>query len=215
LNVEALEGRTLLSSYGVVLKGISPYGGEPVFVDVRHNFIPWGSWDVNGYHPDPSLQLTAQGYPLSNASTYAFLTNYPDGIYQVGYQGTATLNFDGIGKNNGSFVLGSDGYYHGSITINHAWYDGQSLVLHASGLDPSHPLASLSIITPGSSATPNQEYTTQFLNQLQPFSELRFVEWTATINSTEQNWSDRVPADWFTSAGPWRRLVRRHHRTLE
>ena len=28
------------------------------------------------------------------------------------------------------------------------------------------------------------------------------MEWTQTINSTEQNWSDRVPADWFTSAGP-------------
>ena len=28
------------------------------------------------------------------------------------------------------------------------------------------------------------------------------MEWTQTINSSEQNWSDRVPADWFTSAGP-------------
>ena len=143
----------------MVLKGISPWGGEPDFVDVRHNFLPWGSWDANGYHPDPNLKLTAQGYPLSTASTYGFLTNYPDGTYQVSYQGTASLDFEGIGKNNGPFTLGSDGYYHGSITINHSWYNGSSLVLHATGLDPSHPLANLSIITPGYSSSPRPRST--------------------------------------------------------
>jgi hypothetical protein len=202
LTVECLEGRTLLSSYGVVVKGIGPWTGEPQFIDARHNLIPWGSWDVHGYHSDPSLKLTPQGYPLSNASTFGFLTNYPDGVYQVSYQGKADLFFAGIGANNGPFTLGSDGYYHGSITINHSWYNGSALVLHAQGLDPSKPFGNMSIIPPGYSTPLTQEYTSTFLKQLQPFSELRFVEWTQTINSTEKNWSDRVPPDWFTAAGP-------------
>src|SRR5438067_1442672 len=127
LSVETLEGRTLMSSYGVVLKGISAWEGQPEFVDVRHNLLPWGHWDVSGYHSDPTIPLTPQGYPTAPASTYGFLSNYPDGVYQVSYTGKASLSFDGIGQNNGSFSLGSDGYYHGSITINHALFNHDSL----------------------------------------------------------------------------------------
>src|SRR5437762_1132705 len=161
LGVEALEGRTLMSSYGVVLKGISGWSGSPQFVDVRHNLLPWGSWDSNGYQSDPTIPLTPQGYPTRTAaaSTYAFVDNYPDGIYQVSYKGKATLSFDGVAQNNGSFTLGSDGYYHGSITVNHAWFNHESLVLHASGFDTSNPFGNLSIITPGYNTPLTQEYT--------------------------------------------------------
>jgi hypothetical protein len=130
------------------------------------------------------------------------MANYPDGVYQVSYTGDAILTFAGIGQNNGSFSLGSDGYYHGSITVNHAWYDHASLVLHVTGLDTSNPFGNLSIITPGYSTPLTQEYTSTFLHDLQPFSDLRFVEWTQTINSTQTNWSDRVQPNYFTSAGP-------------
>src|SRR4051812_31654699 len=99
LSVEALEGRALMSSYGVDLKGISAWGGEPTFIDVRHTFLPWGIWD-GGFKSDPTLPLTPQGYPTGPgaAATGAFVDNYPDGTYQVSYKGTATLVFDGVGK---------------------------------------------------------------------------------------------------------------------
>src|SRR5689334_16035898 len=73
LGIEALEDRALMSAYGVVLKGVSTWGGEPDFVDVRHNFLPWFTWGSADNKLDPTIPLTPQGYPTAkSASTYAF-----------------------------------------------------------------------------------------------------------------------------------------------
>ena len=138
LGVEALEGRALMSTYGVVLKGVSAWWVSPNSSTCDIISFPGAGLgrprgpNLNQTEPRPSPCPTG-----SSHRTGVFLTNYPDGIYQVSYQGTATLDFEGIGKNNGPFTLGSDGYYHGSITINHSWYNDESLVLHATGLDAS------------------------------------------------------------------------------
>src|SRR3954452_3919301 len=106
LGVEALESRALMSTYGVVLKGPSIWGGEPVFTDLRHILAPWGSNINGGYQSDPTIPLTPQGYPIGvganpgSVSTGCFVGNYPDGVYQVSYSGKANLFFDGVGRNN-------------------------------------------------------------------------------------------------------------------
>ena len=97
LGVEALEGRALMSTYGVVLKGPSIWGGEPIFTDLRHILANWGS-TTGGYQPDPTIALTPQGYPTDGgadggtAATGCFVGNYPDGVYQVSYSGTVNLS---------------------------------------------------------------------------------------------------------------------------
>ena len=40
------------------------------------------------------------------------------------------------------------------------------------------------------------------MQDLQPFSYIRMVEWNNTINSTQVNWSDRVTQNYFTACGP-------------
>ena len=91
--MEGLEDRTLLSSTGVNVKGITPWAGEPTTVDVRPILQPWGQLNGDTYSSDPTLKLTAQGYPLSNAGTFTSMGGYPNGTYQVSYSGTATLSF--------------------------------------------------------------------------------------------------------------------------
>jgi hypothetical protein len=200
--VELLENRTLLTSIGVDVKGSSTWAGDPTWVNVRNLFVPWGQYSSPSI-PNPSLKLTADGYPLAPAATYAFINNYPDGQYQVSYQGTAILSFGGIGQLTTPATLGSDGLYHGVVTVNHALNpNNPSLILGVSGLNASNPFDNLQIIMPGYGTKPTQIFTNSLLQDLQPFSDIRMVEWNNTINSTQVNWQDRVTQNYFTSSGP-------------
>ncbi len=200
--LELLENRTLLSTIGVNVKGSSPYAGDATWVDVRHLFLPWGQV-TSPYGPNPSLPLTSTGYPLAPAATYANIANYPDGLYQVSYQGTVTLTFGGVGHITTPPTRGSDGLYHEVVTVNHTWSPSNPiLVMLATGESSSNPFGNLQIITPGYGTNPTQEFTNSLLQDLQPFSYIRMVEWNNTINSTQVNWQDRVTQNYFTACGP-------------
>ena len=54
-----------------------------------------------GHQPDTAIPLTADGYPLANATTCFNLANYPDGNYGFSYTGTATVAFSDIGNSPG------------------------------------------------------------------------------------------------------------------
>ncbi len=45
----------------------------------------------------------------------------------------------------------------------------------------------------GNGTTPEPMFTPAFLQKLQPFSSIRFMNWEETNYSTQANWSDRVP----------------------
>ena len=202
-SLELLENRTLLSTIGVNVKGNSPWAGDATWVDVRHLFLPWGEILGGNYSPDPSLPLTSTGYPLATAGTYANIANYPDGLYQVSYQGTATLSFWGVGQLTTPATLGSDGLYHAVVTVNHLWDPSNPiLMMQVSGLNSLNQFGDMHIIMPGYGANPTQEFTNSLLQDLQPFSYIRMVEWNNTINSTQVNWQDRVTPNDFTACGP-------------
>lgn len=202
-SLELLENRTLLSTIGVNVKGNSPWAGDATWVDVRHLFLPWGKILGGNYSPDPSLPLTSTGYPLATAGTYANIANYPDGLYQVSYQGTATLSFRGVGQLTTPATLGSDGLYHAVVTVNHLWDPSSPiLVMQVSGLNSSNKFRDLHILMSGYGTNPTQEFTNSLLHDLQPFSYIRMMEWNHTINSTQVNWQDRVTPNDFTACGP-------------
>ncbi len=200
--LELLENRTLLSTIGVDVKGNSPWAGDATWVDVRHLFLPWGQV-TSPYGPNPSLQVTSTGYPMAPAATYANIANYPDGLYQVSYQGTVNLTFGGIGQITTPATLGTDGLYHAVVTVNHTWSPSNPiLIMLATGESSSNPFGNLHIIAPGYGINPTQEFTNSLLQDLQPFSLIRMVEWNNTINSTQVNWQDRVTQNYFTACGP-------------
>ncbi|QEH36754.1 TAP-like protein [Aquisphaera giovannonii] len=193
-SLESMEGRLLLSQTGVNVKQQTDYLNAPVWVDVRDSLRGWTNLNDNGY----ITSLTPQGYPLVTARTFTSMTGYPAGAYSVSYSGTATLTFSGIASSVTPFTLGADGLYHGTVTINNT---KGLLGIQASGLDPSHPFGDLHIITPGYGTAPNQSqiYTDTFLQSIQPFSYLRFLEWDGYGGPSEVNWSDRFePGDFQT-----------------
>jgi hypothetical protein len=192
---DSLESRTMLSAdVGVNLGINNPYEQDELWVDVTRYSLGW--WQLNP--SDPPLQLTALGFPKESAATSIDMGNYPDGVYQASYRGTATITFGGIGQNNGAFTLGADGAYHGSVDVRHSRYPTGQLSISVTGIDPNNQFTNFHIITPGYSS--GQEFTNAFLQKLQPFTSIRFVQWSATINSSQVNWADRVLPDAYQYA---------------
>ena len=72
------------------------------------------TWELVGDPSEttPVIPVNANDYPLVPATTFANLLSYPDGDYQLSYQGTATVSFGGIGYLAGPVVTNSNGCEH-------------------------------------------------------------------------------------------------------
>jgi hypothetical protein len=194
---EGLEPRIALSSaqIGINLDGNYWGDGSPIWTDLRNQSTGWSA--TNG----STLALTADGYPLADASTSFDAIGYPSGDYQFSYTGSGTLSFTG-----GSQIVGpvttTNGVTTGTIQVNIG--PNAYIQMQATGIDPSNPMDNFHLMMPGygNGTTPEPMFTPDFLRALQPFSDIRFLNWTVTNNSTLANWSDRVQPNAFLSNGP-------------
>ena len=75
--------------------------------------------------------------------------------------------------------------------------------MSVTGVAPSDPMGSFHLMMPGygDGTTPAPMFTPDFLRALQPFSDIRFMDWAETNRSTVANWSDRVPPGAFSTDG--------------
>ena len=194
---ESLEPRiTLSADIGVNLQSNGMYNEDPIWTDL-HNLST--TWQAPG-----SVPMTADGYPLANDWTWFTLANYPDGNYQFSYTGTATLAFSDIGQLAGPVTV-SGGVTSGTVSVNHQAGDHSALVMNVAGVNPASPMDNFHLMMPGygNGTTPVPMYTPAFLKQLQPFSNIRFMDFGNTNGSTLANWSDRVPANAFITGGDY------------
>ncbi len=199
-----LESRLVLSNIGVVLDFNSPESGSPVWVDVHNLFNTWGSvsspWTDQGQIP-----VNSDNYPLEPASTFANLNDYPDGDYQLSYQGSGTVSFSGIGSLSGPLVT-SNGVTTGTVVVNKTTSPGYNdgLILTVTNVSATSTISNFHLYTPGYGSDPTQMFTNQFLNQLKPFSTIRYENWMQVIGSTISTWQQRTPPTSFlatTSSG--------------
>ena len=73
--------------------------------------------------------------------------------------------------------------------------------MQVTGLNAASPMGNFHLMMPGygNGTTPEPMFTPAFLQQLKPFSDIRFMGWEAINNSTLANWADRVtPSDFIT-----------------
>ncbi len=204
---EGLESRTLLSAdIGVNLGTNSIYENEPIWTDV-HNLA--AAWTLTG-NPSGSVPLTADNYPLANAWTQFDLGNYPDGDYQLSYTGSATVNFWGDGQLAGPVTTGANGVTTGTVVVHHS-QGGNFLYMSVFNINTANPMDNFHLYMPGYSPSSNQMFTNAFLQQLQPFSTIRFLNWTLTNDSYESTWSLRTPPNSFvvadTTPVPWEDII--------
>ena len=195
---ERLEPRiTLSAEIGVNLGPNTEWNNDPIWTDL-HNLA--SSWTpLSG----SSLALSPDGYPLANAAVAFATENYPDGNYEFSYTGAGTVAFSDVGQLAGPVTV-SDGVTTGTVVVTHALGDGNWLTMQVTGVDPTNPMDNFHLMMPGygNGTTSEPMFTPAFLQALQPFSDIRFMNWENTINSTLANWSDRVSPDNFTTDGP-------------
>jgi hypothetical protein len=210
------------SSLGMNLLGIAYYSSEQPFLNIFSNSAAWithsnSTWDTG---EEKYLNLDSNGWPITltavNESSQQFTSvgvllqrsfpstpngYYPAGQYIVRYQGqgTITYGFDAVLV---SRTAGQD-------VINVAAPSQGGIDLRITVTDPNHTgnyIRNIQVVQAGNIAALNagQLFNPRFLNAVQNFRTLRFMDWLSTNNNQLTSWSNRplqTNAFWGTTLG--------------
>jgi hypothetical protein len=188
--------RTHYATVGTNLDGIADYSTISPFVDMTRMFRNWGR-PLTAYEPDPTIQRTADNYPLEDAGAITYARTYPNGVYQVSWDGNADLSFVATGV---SFtVTGHNGdHWTGGLTLNRAGDD--VITMYVKNIDQADPLHNLHIISPDVDYNISDTFRPVFLQKLAPFNGyLRMMDWMQTNDNPSVEWSDRTTPQTFSN----------------
>jgi hypothetical protein len=188
-------------SIGVNLDQNHDYSTDGCWVNVFHRFagsgsdktnVGWGRLD-KPWEPNPSLQLTPDGYPLSDAACFTYGRGYPAGIYKFHMEGSGTPAFSGKGR------FASPSRRNGDVTEAEVEVRDVATMLtfRLTDIDPANPPRNLKLIVPGLPVDTDRVYADWFLEKLKPFSTLREMDPGRTNHSDLKEWADRVRPEQF------------------
>lgn len=191
---------------GTNLTSVEDYSTELVFTNAFLQSREWTPFNVDGSGPwdtGISIPLRADGYPLEipyddgihppQAVRALMLWDIPNafplGNYRLIVEGTGTV----------SLSFGASGTYQCPVDTMIAVSGGVSLEIRASDL--SDPIRNIRFIYPDYVNTYQQHFfRDDFLEFLEDFQAIRFMDWLRTNNSTVTTWADRTPAHYYTQA---------------
>lgn len=193
---QALEVRQCMAgdglALGINLSKVDASNREWVFVDAFKHHTPWVSQNPGAAAPwnrGDAVEVDANGNPLlrpGQAAGTLMLRNveghYPSGRYVITYDGDGDISLgmdarvvsraghrieaDVTATDNGIYLRIDRSNRADPVRNVHVWMPG-----FENAASPFHPL---------------------FLQRLQAFSTLRFMDWQRTNNSTLVHWSDRT-----------------------
>jgi hypothetical protein len=140
-----------------------------------------------------SLPAPADAPQYTSVSTLMFrdVGEYPSGKYVVLYEGEGTIKYgldaqrDPSASTPGRDVI--------DVTPSHA-----GILLTITDTDPDGTgdyLRNIQVIPEKFEYAHDQTFNPEFLEKVQPFNTLRFMDWMATNNSQQSAWSDRPTPD--------------------
>ena len=191
---------------GINISGISDYSTELTFTDAFKQCREWISSNAGGGGPwdtQIAVPLNNNGYPLE--------IPYNDGVnppqllktlmlWDIGTAqplGQYRLKVNGNGQVRLSF--GASGTYNCPIDtlVN---VSGQ-VMLEILQSSSSNPINDIKFILPNYVNTyQSQKFTTEFLDFLNDFQVIRFMDFTHTNGSPIITWDDRTPDTYYTQA---------------
>ncbi|MBX3359560.1 MAG: hypothetical protein KF745_14160 [Phycisphaeraceae bacterium] len=190
---------------GAGLQQVNDFGYDNAFVDVVKQSRPFGS---PGTPWDESSPLDANGWPIGDCGVV--LMSGVDG--QPGFGGTYRISFECVTTPTISTVV-CPGTIHdvvrnpatGVVTALLDYPEATASSLNLAFTGTVNGIRNLRVIRPGYSDT--AVFTTPFLNHIQRFRTLRFMDWTRTNGDPERLWSDRATTSSVSYAGdegvPW------------
>ena len=199
---------------GMNLAGPSDYGGEWPFNDIMKYCRTWISqntvWYGGGQNMwDTGLQeyfdYDENGYPLKvpievdhpNADTSQMLTtvwantfSLPEGTYVILYDGEGVLDF----RFDAQIISQTPGRIEVEVTHN-----DQIMALQIKQSTEGNHIRNIRFLLPGTEDTYEENpWCEQWLEKLEPFRQLRFMDWGYTNNSELRHWSNRAKVDDYT-----------------
>ncbi len=191
---------------GMNLGSIVDYSAAWTFVDRMKNARSWISYDENGaWDSGVEIPCDENGYPLQipfgspaqSVRTLLFrgFDSYPAGTYTLIFEGegTISLNFAAKGEYTEPNVA-----HHFEITSPIT--GGLLLSITRSSVD--NPIRNIRVIMPGFEDNYQEQiFHPLFLERLQDFKVLRFMDWGKTNNSETIEWSKRTTPQRFSQAG--------------
>jgi Cadherin-like domain/Concanavalin A-like lectin/glucanases superfamily len=194
---------------GVNLSTINYYATQLPFIDGFKSSKAWITqnntvWDTNEFN---KLDLDANGWVKSlpapeDAPEYTAVGTllyreqgqflYPPGKYLVLYDGQGTIEYAFDAKKDfGASRAGRDVI---DVTPSNA-----GVYLKITATDPNKTgdyIRNIRVIPINAENTyQTQEFNPDFVEKIQPFTTLRYMDWMRTNNSTQMNWSDRPRVD--------------------
>ncbi|NQT26667.1 T9SS type A sorting domain-containing protein [candidate division KSB1 bacterium] len=197
---------------GTNLAGPADWGAEWPFVNIMkysRNWITFNSeWVAGGENPWDTgvldqIPLDENGYPLELPYTvagtettqvvrtvWANTNTLKEGIYTVLYDGDGQIEIDFDGQ-----ILTND---PGRITFQMT-RNNNILALAIMESTESNHIRNIRVLLPGTENTYEENpWTDEWLEKLEPFKGLRFMDWGQTNNSALQDWEYRPQMDDFT-----------------
>ncbi|WP_308634609.1 S-layer homology domain-containing protein [Paenibacillus silvisoli] len=189
---------------GVGLEGLGGRGFE--FADAAKTLRQWAKADGS-----PGVRIDENGWPLEDAATVFFdhrpvaawlndiddpAKQFPDisGVYKLSFKGKAVLgNLDP----SSPFTVQNQRYdmKSGTTTADIVLPKGSGL-LYMSFKETDGGVSDVKLMRPGYALNGKETFTKEFLQALQPFGTLRFMDWLSTNNNNPAypavtEWSDR------------------------
>jgi len=170
---------------GVNLELVSDFSRSIMFADAMKSARHWGS--VNAPW-DEAASVDADGWPTGDAGVVV-LVEIPiiEGTYKLSFTGTANVQ-----------PVASEG-----VTIANLTYDAASKTSTADVVIDKTPtqlimaftgtqggVKRVKLMRPGH--PPGETFTHRFLDRLQPFQVLRFMDYSSTNGNPQVNWADRT-----------------------
>ncbi len=192
------------TSIGMNLNEVTYYTREWVFVDVVRSARPWVSTGVNGQPFDNGqpVQTDDNGWPKLQqnqaAQTLLLIDNpgYPAGTYNVYFdtiEGSIRLEFEFNATNVQTISPG-----HMTFDVDTPSKHG--ILMRVIGENPgTNRATNIRVMMPGFVNSPTtSSFHPTFIQKLEPFGVIRFMDWQQTNGSDLVEWDDLTTTETFS-----------------
>jgi Secretion system C-terminal sorting domain len=189
---------------GINLSPVVDWSTELPFVDIFKSARAWIPQEANGWNwntgsilhvrSDGWIAFLDSGQAAGTVMTMNINGHYPGGTYTCLYDGAGDLRFEWdaaeISRSSGRILL--------NVTPSNS-----GIHMKIVATDSSNPIRNIRVIMPGfENSYQSQPFNPVFLNRLDKFDVIRFMDWENTNNSPVQNWSDRATPSLVSQAYP-------------
>lgn len=219
---------------GINLKEVSYIASEVPLVNRAKQFDVWRPMAYGTDHPTPwdtkeeVLHLDKWGYPsklpspdeadytsLGTRLYHQLEGHYPGGMYTLSFKGKATLDFETYSNSHKTTVISSTYDPKLNETVYKLKHENNPSGFFVEIVDIEKPISDLEFVLVDSTQK-HPIFVDSFLESLEPYDNIRYLDWTKTSASREVTWGDRtLPKDIsFGGAAPgedpvpWEYIVR-------